>query len=286
MEPMKLVLVCIAFIVLISCVASIKDGAHESGLRYEPDLGPDIIIHYREPISSQGPEDDRVVNRLKHFMKDYDIRNHSKSNLRECGPDNYPDGSTDIFCVFKDEWINNACNEEMSFGYPRHPCLFLLLNKVEKWVPVTYQSLDELPQSMPVDLRNHIAEVTENNDGKLPEMVWIHCEGQTPVDVENLGTIKYYSPWNDWHGIPAYYFPYKDNPDYMAPMLQIQLDKPQRICFTFTLNSWRMKDHRSSFLLWSLALSRKANGKWSDKTVTGVFPCRYTPKCRSAATTP
>ena len=38
------------------------------------------------------------------------------------------------------------------------------------WVPEVYQALDELPDNMPLDLKEHIASEAANQGGRLPRV--------------------------------------------------------------------------------------------------------------------
>lgn len=54
-------------------------------------------------------------------------------------------------------------------------------------------------------------------------MVWVDCQGKTPFDSSLLGDIDYYP----WRGFPSYFFPYKNEPRYMEPLIAIHLKNPR-----------------------------------------------------------
>ena len=63
----------------------------------------------------------------------------------------------------------------------------------------------------------------ENHKNNVLQMVWIHCEGENPVDKEFINDIKYYP----FQGFPAYYYPYLNTPGYLAPLVAVEFVKPK-----------------------------------------------------------
>lgn len=72
---------------------------------------------------------------------------------------------------------------------------------------------------MPQDLRDHIASLPELERNQ----VWINCQGEHPIDRENIGPINYVSK----RGFPIYFFPYTNVPDYLSPLVAIRLERPR-----------------------------------------------------------
>jgi len=54
--------------------------------------------------------------------------------------------------------------------------------------------------------------------------VWLSCGGENVGDEENLpdGNISY----KPVRGIPGFFFPYKNQPNYKSPFVMVQLDVP------------------------------------------------------------
>lgn len=113
---------------------------------------------------------------------------------------------------------------------------------------------------MPEDLQNHIISEAKNHPGQVKfisgnlwdlywprfcvlscilckcgfiilwqevdvlKTVWISCMGENVGDQENLpsGNIKY----NPARGIPGYFFPYRNQPNYKTPFVMVQLIVP------------------------------------------------------------
>ena len=88
-------------------------------------------------------------------------------------------------------------------------------------------------------------------------MVWLSCEGKDYNDTINIGDFSY-SPF---HGFPAYYFPYLNQPGYMAPFVVVQIQNPKSEYWYFGIYAiWHvlvmLMNHFSvsSYLLVSLFL--------------------------------
>ncbi|XP_037026050.1 sodium/potassium-transporting ATPase subunit beta-2-like [Bradysia coprophila] len=137
------------------------------------------------------------------------------------------------FCPFKVESLDNCSpgKTDQKYGYPhKKPCVFLKLNKIFNWTPRVFNetSIDQLTDAeeratyrrMPEWLRNEIA-IT--SDAHKRNMIWVSCEGERPLDVENIGPVQY-SPG---HGFPAYYFPFKNVKGYKPPIVAVKFDQPK-----------------------------------------------------------
>lgn len=121
-----------------------------------------------------------------------------------------------------------SCSSEKSYGFDREqPCIFLKFKKIKDWVPKNL-NISALPKEMPEDLQDHI-----KNSNK--QKVWLSCEGDTPVDVENIGPIQYHPE----RGYPAYFFPYTSQKDYLEPIVAIELERPTRKKLNFDLKYWK-----------------------------------------------
>lgn len=68
---------------------------------------------------------------------------------------------------------------------------------------------------MPEDLVLHIKSLPpiERNQ------VWVSCKGHRAADEENVRDIKYESG----RGFPGYYYPFKNIPGYLSPIIPIQI---------------------------------------------------------------
>uniref|UniRef100_A0A2P2HW77 Sodium/potassium-transporting ATPase subunit beta-like n=1 Tax=Hirondellea gigas TaxID=1518452 RepID=A0A2P2HW77_9CRUS len=166
---------------------------------------------------------DHWVNSLTNFMKQYEgTSTISGQTLIKCNEENPP--NTDQVCKFQDTWLTGNCHKKENFGYLLDsPCIILKLNKMINWVPEVYTKVEDLPDAMPQDLREHISNLTDAKQGKMPQMIWLSCKGENPADQEYIGPILY-SPWR---GFPSYFFPYRNTPGYLSPIVAVEFTHPQ-----------------------------------------------------------
>ena len=54
-------------------------------------------------------------------------------------------------------------------------------------------------------------------------MIWVSCKGENPADMEYIGPIEYTPD----PGFPAYFFPYRNTPGYLSPIVAVRFVKPQ-----------------------------------------------------------
>ena len=54
-------------------------------------------------------------------------------------------------------------------------------------------------------------------------MIWVSCDGENSADREHIGNVTY----TPFRGFPAYYFPYKNVPGYLSPIVALQFQKPE-----------------------------------------------------------
>lgn len=101
------------------------------------------------------------------------------------------------------------------------------------WVPEYYDDPENLPENMPQELKEYIGNRTTDMERK---QIWITCNGVNPADNEAIGPISYYPSF----GIPSYYFPFTNQPDYLSPLLAVQFQRPARKgpTRTYKLSLW------------------------------------------------
>jgi sodium/potassium-transporting ATPase subunit beta len=56
-------------------------------------------------------------------------------------------------------------------------------------------------------------------------MIWVSCDGENSADREHIGNVTY----TPFRGFPTYYFPYKNIPGYLSPIVALQFQKPEGI---------------------------------------------------------
>lgn len=104
------------------------------------------------------------------------------------------------------------CSRENHYGYHTNstaPCVILKLNRIYGWLPI-YSSIPTLRAK---------SNLTKTNS--TDKFVYVKCEGEHGADRDNIKEIDYYSPYpsNKIGGIPFKYFPYRNQPDYLSPLV-------------------------------------------------------------------
>lgn len=141
-------------------------------------------------------------------------------NIYNCDYDR-PPGKGQVCDVDVKSW--KPCVSEQGFNYPQSsPCVFIKLNKIYGWIPDYYNQTDEFPPSMPDELKHHIVEQKNMNPQKV-KTVWVSCEGEKPMDRENIGEIEYIPQ----QGFPGYFYPYLNTEGYLSPLMAVHFKRPK-----------------------------------------------------------
>ena len=143
---------------------------------------------------------------------------------------------------------SNMCIQTRNYEYDKSkPCVVLKLNKIYGWRPEPYGPHDPLPDElMPYEY------IVRSN----PRNVFILCQGEFQVDLDFTGPITYFSLTPDGQGkapigfIPFYYFPYKNQDGYRAPLVFAYFSNITTnvlvnvICRAYAKNIYRNNLHR------------------------------------------
>ncbi|RZC34892.1 Na K-ATPase domain containing protein [Asbolus verrucosus] len=153
------------------------------------------------------------VNLLDEFLDSY-VQNQTGKNYQHCDFNRTADDGN--VCMVDLEQFG-PCSPTNVYGYNgSSPCVFLKLNKIYGWEPEYYtEYVEEMPEELQIKINN--TEPSERNQ------VWISCEGTNPVDKENLHGFEYHPK----RGFPSYYFPYTNTPNYLSPLIAVQVLNPQ-----------------------------------------------------------
>ncbi|KAF0294658.1 Sodium/potassium-transporting ATPase subunit beta [Amphibalanus amphitrite] len=166
------------------------------------------------------------VSELTNVTEKYkQVPEKYKKNMKTCNYGDEMEG--DDFCVFNIEELGPKCRKDRNFGYEAgNPCIIVKLNKIFNWRPDVYATSDDLPDNMPESVREVIArEFTEPGSNEINKQnVWITCEGENPNDFENIGQVNYYPH----PGMPAYYYPFQNQPGYQSPLVAVEFASVKR----------------------------------------------------------
>lgn len=163
------------------------------------------------------------VSELQRFLDVYrrpGLTPGRGQNIYNCDYDR-PPGRGQVCDVDVKNWF--PCTFENNFNYHQSsPCVFIKLNKVFGWMPKFYNDTNQLPGQMPDDLKRRIATQKSINP-RLLNTVWVTCEGEGPIDRENIGEIQYIPR----QGFPGYFYPYLNTEGYLSPLVAIHFKRPK-----------------------------------------------------------
>lgn len=100
------------------------------------------------------------------------------------------------------------CSRENNFGLnTTAPCVIVKLNRIYGWLPKA--------SSKPP---GNLTKLANSTDEKF---IYVKCEGEHGSDRDNLQGIEYFSsyPNNEIGGINFKYFPYRNQPGYLSPLV-------------------------------------------------------------------
>jgi sodium/potassium-transporting ATPase subunit beta len=167
----------------------------------------------------------QYVDYLDYFLSFYEVKDRRGEQIIDCGPTSDPAllekqfGANKVcrFEIVEMLGPNNMCIKSRNYEFDKSkPCVLLKLNKIYNWKPEPYGRLDPLPH----ELRPY-----EDIVRKYPRNVFVLCDGENQVDKDFVGGIRYFSRTEDGSGesrlgfIPFYYFPFKNQDGYRAPLI-------------------------------------------------------------------
>ncbi|KAJ9595666.1 hypothetical protein L9F63_013132, partial [Diploptera punctata] len=164
------------------------------------------------------------VRQLESFLEPYKETHKlpgGGKNQQLCDYDRTPDPGK--VCAFDVKPLS-PCTSEFGYGYNKSaPCVFIKLNKIYDWVADYYRTPKELPEDMPLDLKEHINDIYLSNKTEQMNQIWVSCKGEHPADRQHIGPIKYYPG----RGFPGYYYPYQNIDGYLSPLIAVMLERPE-----------------------------------------------------------
>jgi len=162
------------------------------------------------------------ADELHSFLLPYEDGRQDGEHFAACSPSMSEEQRQNKVCkVPINEFSKGMCMPAYNYGYRfGQPCIAIKINRIFGWKPTPFNRSDATASTgnLPTDLRALVRESPENEP-----KVWIKCEGENPADRENIGRLEYYPS----QGIPAYYFPFKNTPGYLSPIVMVQMQSPK-----------------------------------------------------------
>ena len=164
------------------------------------------LIHFK---SSSSGDWHHLAEDLNNYLRPYQEL-ESGAGQHAQGDCNAYVGERDPskFCPFELRVIPNECSESQNFSYHLgKPCILVKLNRIYGWRPDPYMFR---PKDYPIQ--------APFREGQIQ----ITCEGQRPIDKENIGPVDYYP-----QGIETKYFPFTNQPGYQSPFVMVHFKNPR-----------------------------------------------------------
>lgn len=77
---------------------------------------------------------------------------------------------------------------------------------------------------MPQSLKDHIKSLGSNaNTKQKTDQIWVSCDGEYGVDKESLNGFEFYPS----QGFSGYYYPYKNEDNYLSPLVAVRVIQPK-----------------------------------------------------------
>ncbi|KAF2905841.1 hypothetical protein ILUMI_00347 [Ignelater luminosus] len=236
-------------VIVVLCVHFIRKPTLSLTFEPAPSKGAFIYLNFRDRDNIN-----QWTSRLDDFLKPYYHETGQSTNLKYCEQGIPPKQNSDEVCdVDVTHW--HPCVRDTKYGYTsiKGPCIFLIFNQSPEWLPEYYNS-STVPNNMPQYLKEHINKV-ESKDGVNStrlRVVWVSCEGETPVDLEAIGPLQFMPSF----GFDGQYFPVIAKEGYLKPLVAVHFEKPiYSIVIDVVCKAWaRNIDHKKGQGIVRLAL--------------------------------
>lgn len=236
----KLLVVCIKrlCIILLAVAAVIgwyfgtKSNHGAFGLFLHPKAIGNLI-HMKE----NGEMVEDYVRQLDEFLSPYEDEKQKSDNFIPCHDMMTCSPFVDKACRVPLDRAGKLCISEQSYGYTPNkshsPCLVLTLRLPQELRPIPFSRND-------TDFPDNLDETDDIGPWILP----ITCQGDTPVDQENMGEVIY-TPTN---GFPLYYYPYHGQENYLSPLVFIMFKGIKKsIAVTIKCSVWAANFREGSY---------------------------------------
>jgi sodium/potassium-transporting ATPase subunit beta len=184
------------------------------GFRPQPEVDKNLILIDRD--ASPNDENPYVKN-LDQYLRVYYSQKTENRQDNEDNEESKP--KYDGFVIKRP----GECTNTSSYGFATgRPCVLVKMNKVVGFEPK--------PGSTPHERAAYAAHCNHN-----PDAIAVHCYGEYPADVDNIGNITYYSengPDDKCGSLETKWFPYPGKYErkdiYQAPYVWVQFTKPKK----------------------------------------------------------
>jgi sodium/potassium-transporting ATPase subunit beta len=201
---------------------NLLQGLPSLGYRPMPDYRTTMIRFVQGQPYSYKPFSDHI----QALLWLYENENQQSEALIDCDKVSEKDRPKNKACRFIIDKLGKHCTWQRDYGYDEgQPCVLLKLNKIFGWSPDLYNASDR-PAAL--------------GDRWDPNYIGVTCEGENPIDQENMGPIEFFPS----KGFPAHYYPYYNQEGYRAPLVMVKFAKPTNgIVINVWCKAWAKNIH-------------------------------------------
>jgi len=202
---------------------SLLQGLPSLGFRPMPDMHTTLIRFVQGQPFSYKPFSDHI----QALLWLYENEEQESESLVDCRPGK--ERPRERACRFVIDVLGSQCTWQRDYGYDwGQPCVLLKLNKIFDWMPVAFNATNRPP---------------ELGNRWDPRYVGVTCEGENPIDQENIGPLEYFPP----EGFPVNFYPYLNQEGYRSPLVMVKFTKPTNgVVINVWCKAWaeNIKHHR------------------------------------------
>merc|ERR1712045_827108 len=185
----------------------VRPGQHDSIIESSV-----IIFNHENPRDDENiPGYQQWVDRLDGYLEPYRTSN---DNGFDCSTGELPENK---FCKFDLAQLGDCGKENTKYGFNSDStCLLLKLNKIFGLEHEYYDNPAELPEEMPVELKERIKKASNK------KQVWVSCKAEFPADKEGIEGMEFFPSDG---GFPSQYFPYTKQDGHQSPLVAVRINK-------------------------------------------------------------
>jgi len=190
---------------------SLIKGNPGMGFRPMPNIESTLIKFKADDAKSYAEH----IKNIEELLETY--QDKEESNIVDCDTET-PNEKRKQVCSFNvAKSLGNVCTRENDYGYKNGtPCVLLKVNKVYGWTPEAFDN-----ETLADPEEHHAVEAKAKLGARLKsDYIGITCEGENEGDADNIYNADYYPEF----GFSFKYYPYLNFPNYMPPLVFVQLD--------------------------------------------------------------
>jgi len=158
---------------------------------------------------------EKHIESIESLLQNYKVE--EDSNVIDCDTETPIEKRKQVCNFDLTTSLGDVCTRENDYGYKNGtPCVLLKVNKVYGWKPEAFDN-----ETLADPDNEHAVEAKAKLGQRLnSEYIGITCEGENEGDADNIYGAQYFPK----SGFSFKYYPYLNYPNYMPPLVFVQLD--------------------------------------------------------------